>query len=105
MKKFLKIFGLIILVLLIILIAAPFLFKGKIIGIVNEQLEKNINAKASVSDVNISLIRNFPNLSVRLKNLTVIGIDEFDEDTLLAINSFDLAVDVISVIKMRGWQS
>ena len=102
MKKFLKIFGLIILVLLIILIAAPFLFKGKIIGIVNEQLEKNINAKASVSDVNISLIRNFPNLSVRLKNLTVIGIDEFDEDTLLAINSFDLAVDVISVIKMEN---
>ena len=102
MKKFLKIFGLIILVLLIILITAPFLFKGKIIGVVNEQLEKNINAKASISDVNISLIRNFPNLSVRLKNLVVIGIDEFDGDTLLAINSFDVAVDIISAVKMEN---
>lgn len=102
MKKFLKIFALVILVIFIVLITAPFLFKGKIIGLVNDQLEKNINAKASISDVNISLIRNFPNLSVRLKNLLVIGIDEFEEDTLLAVNSFDIAVDLMSVIKMEN---
>ena len=73
MKKFFKVFALVVLILLVILIVAPFLFKGKIISAVNEQLEKNINAKASVADVNLSLIRNFPNLSVRLKNLMVIG--------------------------------
>lgn len=101
MKKFFKILALVIVILLVLLIAAPFVFKGKIISIVNEQLEKNINAKASVSDVNLSLIRNFPNLSIRLKNLTVVGIDEFDEDTLLDIKSFDVAADIISVIKME----
>jgi len=101
MKKFLKIISLIIVLLLAVLIAAPFLFKGKIMRTVNEQLEKNIDAKASISNVNISLIRNFPNLSIRLKNLMVIGIDEFDQDTLLNVKSFDLTVNIISVIKME----
>jgi len=101
MKKFLKIISLIIVLLLAVLIAAPFLFKGKIMRTVNEQLEKNIDAKASISNVNISLIRNFPNLSIRLKNLMVIGIDEFDQDTLLTVKSFDLTVNIISVIKME----
>ena len=102
MKKFFKILGLIIIILLIVLIGAPFLFKGKIINVVNQQLEKNINAKASISDVNLSLLRSFPNLSVRLKDLCVVGIDEFEDDTLLAVKSFDVAVDIISVIKMEN---
>jgi hypothetical protein len=102
MKKFLKIFFLTILIILIILIVAPFLFKGKIIKIANEQLEKNLNAKASFEDINLSLFRNFPNLGIRLKNLCVIGIDDFKDDTLMHIKSFDLTVDIVSAIKMEN---
>jgi len=102
MKKLLKVLLIIVLVILAILVTAPFLFKGKIIEIANEQLEKNLNAKASFSDINISLIRNFPNVSVRLKDLMVIGVEEFENDTLLNIQSFDIAVDIISAIKMEN---
>ncbi|MGD2033773.1 MAG: AsmA family protein, partial [Bacteroidales bacterium] len=102
MKKFLKIIFIVLLVILVILIATPFLFKGKIIETANDQLEKNLNAKASFSDINISLIRNFPNVSIRLKDLLIVGIDEFENDTLLNIRSFDVAVDIVSVIKMEN---
>jgi hypothetical protein len=102
MKKFFLILFAIIALLLALLITAPVLFKGKIITLVNEQLEKNLNAKASVSDIKLSLIRNFPNVSVRLKDLQVIGIREFSKDTLISVNSFDLVADIISVIKMES---
>jgi len=101
MKKFFIILVSIVVLLLAILIIAPVLFKDKIISVVNEQLEKNLNARPSVSDINLSLIRNFPNLSVRLKGLQVLGIDEFDGDTLLTVKSFDLTADIISIIKME----
>jgi hypothetical protein len=102
MKKFIKIFSLTLLVILVILITAPFLFKGKIIKVANEQLEKSLKAKASFEDINLSLIRNFPNLGIRLKNLCIVGIEEFESDTLIHVKSFDVVVDVVSAIKMEN---
>jgi beta-lactam-binding protein with PASTA domain len=61
MKKFLKILGIVLLILIVVLATAPVLFKGKIIKLANEQLSSILNAKASFSDLNISLFRNFPN--------------------------------------------
>lgn len=102
MKKFFKVLILVVLVILVVLAVTPFLFKGKIIKLANEQLEQNLDAKASFSDINLSLLRNFPNLGVRLKNLCIIGIDEFEGDTLLDIKSFDVVVDLVSAIKMEN---
>ena len=102
MKKFLKILFFIIIILLIAIFAAPYLFKGKIIAIANEQLEKNLNAKASFRNINLSLLRNFPNLSIRLENLSVTGIEEFEGDTLVDIQGFNIVVDAISAIKMEN---
>ena len=78
------------------------LFKGKIIKIANEQLEQNLNAHASFKDLSISLISNFPNLSIRLDGLNVTGINEFEGDTLADIKSLDMAVNLISAIKMEN---
>ncbi|MBN1598208.1 MAG: hypothetical protein JW894_07935 [Bacteroidales bacterium] len=102
MKKLFKILFYIILFLLVILFTVPFLFKGKIITIANEQLEKNLNADASFKDVSLSLFRKFPNLSVRLKGLNISGVEEFEGDTLLNIKSFEVVVDVLSAIKMEN---
>jgi hypothetical protein len=102
MKKFFKIILLVVLVLIAILAVAPYLFKGKIIRQANQQLEKNLLAKASFEDINLSLFRNFPNLGIRIKNLCIIGIDEFVGDTLLNIKTIDLAVDIVSAVKMEN---
>jgi hypothetical protein len=102
MKKFLKILSITILVLIILLVTAPIIFKSKIIKIANEQLDKNLNAHAKFSDISISLIRNFPNLSISIKDLNVTGINEFEGDTLVDIRNFEIAVNLISAIKMKN---
>ena len=61
MKKIIKWLGIIILVLLILLITLPYLFKDKIVAKIKEEANKTLNAKFDFSDFNLSLIRHFPN--------------------------------------------
>ncbi len=102
MKKFFKILIIIILFLILCIVVLPFFFKGKILEIAKEQINKNLNAKVEFTSLNLSFIRNFPNASVVLKNLSVVGIDDFESDTLMSLKSFDIRLDVISAIKMEN---
>lgn len=99
MKKALKIIGIIVVVIFLLLLILPFAFKGKIIELVKEQANKNLNAKVEFSDVNLSLIRHFPNLSVAIQDLSVVGIAPFEGDTLAYMKDLNLTLDIMSVIK------
>jgi hypothetical protein len=99
MKKALKYFGIFILVILVILIITPFLFKGKITSLIKEEIDKNVKARVEFSGVSLSLLRNFPDLTVSIKNLKVIGIEDFEQDTLVSMNNFRLTLELMSVIK------
>ena len=98
LKKIAKITGISLAVLLVILFVAPFIFKGKIIAIAKEQINKNINAKVDFKDLNLSFFRHFPRVSVALDELQVVGIDEFAKDTLISAKEIDVAVNLFSVI-------
>jgi hypothetical protein len=102
MKKFLKISGIVLLVILLILIITPFFLKKPIEKIAKEELNKSLNAKIDFSDVKLSLIRNFPNVYIGLENFTIVGIGEFEKDTLLSFKTFSVSVDLISAIKMTN---
>ncbi len=102
MKKFLKIAGIVILVLLVLIFALPVLFQGKIMKIAKEQINSNLNAKADFEKLSLSLFRSFPNVSVGIKNLYIAGIDEFEGDTLFKVRSVDVALDLLSAIKMEN---
>jgi hypothetical protein len=66
------------------LIAIPYLFKDKIIALVKEEANKSIIAKLNFdNDVNISLLRSFPRLSIELNHLSIEGLDSFAQDTLI----------------------
>mgnify|MGYP001278393681 FL=1 len=97
-KKILKITGISILVLLLLLFIAPFLFKGKILQLVKEQINENVAAKVDFQDLSLSFFRHFPRASVALEGLQVIGIGEFARDTLIAAKEIDVAVDLFSLI-------
>lgn len=99
MKKLLKWLGITILVLLVLLITLPFLFKGKIVALVKEQANKNLNAKVDFADVGLSLIRSFPNFSIGITNMSVVNVAPFEGDTLLFAKNLDVIVDLMSVIK------
>lgn len=102
MKKLLKFLLYFIVFILIVLFTAPVLFKGKIIKIANEQIAANVNADAKFDDIKLSFFRQFPYLSLSIKNLSVVGIDDFAGDTLAYINTIDVAVNVVSAIKMEN---
>jgi len=98
LKKILKITGITILVLLVILFTAPYIFKGKIIKIVKKEINNSVTAKVDFTDLDLSFFRRFPRVSVALEGLQVIGIDEFAKDTLISAKEIDVAVNLVIVI-------
>ena len=96
-KKTLKITGITLLVLIVVAIAIPILFKGKITTLIKAQINKHIAAKVDFAEVDLSLLRNFPRLSVALDSLRVTGLDEFSEDTLVSAQRINVALDLFSL--------
>ncbi len=99
LKKFLKIFFITILVLIGLLFATPYIFKGKIVTLVKKEINKNLNAKVDFKDVDISFFRRFPKVSIGLDDLQVIGTDYFSADTLLSAKRLDATVNFMSFIR------
>lgn len=99
MKKLLKILVITLVVMFLILLILPFAFKGKIIEIIKTEANKSIRAKVEFEDVNLSLIRNFPNLAVGIEHLSIAGVEEFEGDTLASMDKLSLVVDIMTVIK------
>lgn len=99
MKKFLKWFLFLFLFILFAAIILPFAFKGKILQIAKEQANNNINAIVNFSDdMGLSLIKSFPNFTLEIKDLSVVGINEFEGDTLFESKEISATLDIMSVI-------
>ena len=106
MKKFLKVFLksilILLLVVLVLIIVLPIVFKPQLMEIAKTEINKNVNAKIEFADFKLNLIRNFPRLYVGLTDLSVVGIEEFEDDTLVAFNSFSLSVNLLSLLGDEG---
>ncbi|MCE2877717.1 MAG: hypothetical protein LW772_08640 [Bacteroidetes bacterium] len=97
-KKTLKITGITLAVLFAALLILPFAFKGKIVSAVQTAANKNLKATVSFNpDLSLSLIRNFPNLSLGIDDLKIVGKDSFANDTLINAPHLNLVVDLASV--------
>ena len=97
LRKTLKLSAIIIGILLLLAFSLPFIFKGKILAVARDQVNKNINARVDFSDVNMSLFRHFPRLAVGLENLQIIGNGPFSRDTLLSASRIDVALNLFSL--------
>jgi len=84
------------------MIILPFAFKGKIAGIVQTQVNKNLNAKVSFSNLRLNLFSNFPDITASLSDLTVAGIDSFAQDTLISAKKVKLAIDLRTLMTDQG---
>ncbi|NMC98566.1 MAG: AsmA family protein [Bacteroidales bacterium] len=96
-KKILKISGISFLVLLILLIVLPFIFKDKILQFVKDEINNNLNAKVDFKDYSIGIFKTFPNLYVELDQLSVVGVNDFEGDTLAFLPEFTASLDIMSV--------
>ena len=74
MKKIFKALGILVLVVIVLLVALPFLFKGKIAEIIQQQMDEQLNATVELADLDLSLISTFPDFKLELKGIKVTGI-------------------------------
>ena len=103
MKKFLKIAATVLVVLLLLLVSIPYLFKDKIETLVKEECNKMLNAEFGFDNLDISLIRNFPHASLTLEDFYLKGVGEFENDTLLKANEITAAVNIMSLFGDEGF--
>ena len=98
MKLFLKISAAIVLLLAALIIILPFVFKGELIELTKKEINKNVNATVDFVDMDLSLIRNFPNFSLQIEGLTIVGKGDFTADTLANISNINVVIDLFSVM-------
>lgn len=97
-KKILLGLGIVLLLLIAAAVAIPFFFKDEILTKVKSAANSELRATVDFKDVDISVFRHFPRLSVGLEQLTVVGKEQFDGVQLLACERFDVAVDIMSAL-------
>ncbi|MCQ2226994.1 MAG: AsmA family protein [Bacteroidales bacterium] len=92
MKKVFKFLGIVVVLLIVSIIAVPFLFRDKIEAVVKQEINALLDAKVDYSDFSLSIFSSFPDLRAGLEKVSVIGKNNFEGDTLAYIGS--LAADV-----------
>lgn len=97
MKKFLKIFAIVLALLFAIVLIIPSLLSGKISDIVKREANAMLNAKVEFAELDISLLRHFPKASLSLLDFSVTGVGDFEGQRLVSGERIDVAVDIFSI--------
>src|SRR5215203_5646674 len=90
--------GAVVTSLLVVALALPFMFQHRIAARLKSELDASVNAKLAWDGTSLSILRDFPNVSLGMKRLSVVGVAPFRGDTLLAMREARVALDVGSVI-------
>lgn len=105
MKRILKWFlvslaGLFI-IITIAAIVLPRLYRDKIRIDLEQEIDQQVQADVTFTEVELRLLRHFPNLTLSLNNLLIIGKNEFKSDTLASVKTAHLEVNLWSLISKR----
>ena len=100
MKKILVAFGVVVFLLILAIIALPILFKDDIQKAVDETMDESLNAKVfyDTEEFSLSLIKNFPDVTLSIGDFGVVGIEDFSQDTLVSVQKFEVTIDLMSVL-------
>ena len=104
MKKIVKIAVIAVVVILAIALIAPAALRGKIADIVKREANAMLAARLDFEKLDISLLRHFPNASVELKGLTLVGVDRFEGDTIVAARRISVVVNLMSLFGDSGFE-
>lgn len=104
MKKIVKIGAIVVAVVLVVALVAPMLLRGKIAEIVKREANAMLAARVDFEKLDISLLRHFPRASLELKGLTVVGVGQFEGDTIVAARRISVVVNVMSLFGDEGFE-
>ena len=103
MKKVVKIAAIVVAVIIVLLIALPFMFRGKIAELVKTEGNKMLNAEFDFASLDISLIRHFPQASLSLEDFWLKGKGDFANDTLVQAGEVTATVNLLSLFGNSGY--
>ena len=97
-KKILIVAGVLFGSLIVAAAVLPFLFKDRIAARAHAAIDAAVDARVAWGGVGLSVLRDFPDVTFSLDDLTVVGIDRFAGDTLVAMDGFGLVLDLGSLL-------
>ena len=98
-KRILKWVSIIALLLIIAVVSIPILFKDKIVVMVTNTINNNINATVTFKDADLSLLKNFPLISLTVNDLAVANKAPFVGDTLFNAKELSLSLKLTELFK------
>ena len=97
MKKGIKILIAVVACILGILLIVPLMLKGKIKDIAETTANEMLEAKVSLGDVSMNFFSDFPNASLGVKDVAIVGINDFSGDTLANVGELDVVINLASL--------
>jgi hypothetical protein len=96
-KKIIRIVGILFLLIIGILVAAPFFLEAKIGEIIKNNVNNNVNATLDFSEADLSLFSSFPNAAIQLDNVSLLNKAPFEGDTLFSAKSVSLTMGIMQL--------
>ncbi len=84
------------------LLAAPIIFKDKIVANVKSSINQSLDAEVDFADIDLSFLRSFPDISLSVSDLTVVGVDTFAGKPLATSESLEVDLGFWSVVAGDG---
>lgn len=84
--------------LLVALLVLPLLFRDRIVQRLQGGINESVRATVAWSEVDVGLLRDFPNVTLGVEGLSVVGLEPFAGDTLVAVREARLVLDLGSVL-------
>lgn len=98
-KKILITIGIVLILFIGTLFAAPFLFKDQIKAKISQAINEKVDAKISFADADLSLFKDFPHANVTIQKLVIINKAPFEGDTLVSLGELDLQLSIKELFK------
>ena len=103
-RKIFKTLLILVAVLLLLLILLPYAFRGKIVERIKHEVNEQVEARVDFGRFGLSVLRSFPDVSLRINDILVINEAPFEGDTLASIGRIVLTIDLRSVIAAEGYE-
>ena len=100
-RKIIIIAGIIVLVLAT-LAALPFLYKDKLLAKVKTTLNNQVNAKIDFTGFSLSVFSHFPKVEMEIRGLSLVGVNEFANDTIFSAGSVSTDISIAEMISGKG---
>ena len=102
MKRRITIIAGVVVLIVALLAALPFLFKDKLLSTVKTTLNNQVNAQIDFKRFSLSLFSHFPRVEMQISDLSVVGTGEFAGDTIFYASSVSTDISISQMISGKG---